>query len=164
MYGEAAKPYTDAKNWSNDYLSPPELVWSLGTFDLDPACPSNMPWETATTMLSEKGLTTEWTGRVWMNPPYRGVLPWVEKFVANNRGICLLNGRSTETRATQLAMKNASAILFPAKRLTFFKPTGEAWAQKWFPSVLVGLSVMDAAALLSISAHEKFGGAFFSRR
>ena len=36
----------------DDYLTPPDLIKALGRFDLDPACPPWMPWETADRMLS----------------------------------------------------------------------------------------------------------------
>ena len=33
---------------SDDWLTPPEIIHALGTFDLDPATPLVMPWLTAT--------------------------------------------------------------------------------------------------------------------
>lgn len=35
-----------------------------------------------------------------MNPPYRGVEKWADKFCYCGQGIALLNGRATETKAT----------------------------------------------------------------
>lgn len=145
------KPYSDQKNWSNTYLTDPKIISITGPYDLDPACPETMPWNTATTHYSEGALERDWFGRVWLNPPYRGVLKWIEKFVSNGSGICLLNGRSTETRATQLAIRNASAVFFPFGRLTFFKETGEPYEQKWFSSVLVGLTNQDKESLQKLN-------------
>lgn len=52
------------------WLTPPELLKALGAFDLDPCCPSRMPWRTAVTMYSplDNGLMAPWFGRVWLNP------------------------------------------------------------------------------------------------
>ena len=58
---------------STTYLTPPELLKVLGPFDLDPCCPTPMPWKTATRMYQtphDDGLFLPWKGRVWLNPPY----------------------------------------------------------------------------------------------
>ena len=57
---------------SATWLTPPEWIQMLGPFDLDPACPPEMPWKTAERMLTPKddGLATPWQGRVWLNPPF----------------------------------------------------------------------------------------------
>lgn len=36
-----------ARGLTDDWLTPPDLLRHLGTFDLDPCCPMNMPWSTA---------------------------------------------------------------------------------------------------------------------
>jgi hypothetical protein len=172
-----ATPYSDQKNWSNTYLTDPALVKLLGPFDLDPCCPPKMPWRTARLMLTDgsvrktakgfyypavlNGLDYPWRprDRVFMNPPYRGVLQWARKFVEQNSGIALLNGRATETAATQLIMEKSAAIWFPDHRLTFYKPSGKPFEQKWFPSLLLGLHPEDAARMRRAQA--KFGGNIF---
>jgi len=60
---------TDAKE---DWLTPPELIKSLGEFDLDPCSPSKRPWNTAKKhyTIQDNGLLQQWEGRVWCNPPY----------------------------------------------------------------------------------------------
>lgn len=154
-----ATPYSDQKNWSNDYLTDPDLIAILGPFDLDPATPEKMPWPTATRMIAptEDGLAADWRGkRAFMNPPYRGVLAWAKKFAENRNGIALLNGRSSETRATQTILRAATALWLPEGRLTFFKTSGEPWEQKWFPSLLIGMRERDAAKLRK--AAKVYGG------
>lgn len=138
-------PYSDQKNWSNTYLTDPRLIELLGPFDTDPCVPTDMPWSTAKIMYNEvdDGLKQEWRGRVFMNPPYRGVMKWAEKFSKHGEGIALLNGRATETKATQLIMNNSNSIWFPEGRLAFYKTNGEPWPQKWFPSLLIGMTKHD---------------------
>jgi len=175
-----AKPYSDQQNWSNTYLTDPELVKLLGPFDLDPCCPPQMPWRTARLMLTDGsarkarkgfyhpatlcGLEYPWreSDRVFMNPPYRGVLRWAKKFIEQRSGIALLNGRSTETRATQLIMEHSAAIWFPDHRLTFYKPTGKPFEQKWFPSLLLGLGLEDARRMSR--AQKVYGGQIFIKQ
>ena len=65
----AARPVAESHVW----LTPPAIIEPLGPFDLDPcAAPSPRPWPTAARHieLPEDGLTAEWHGRVWCNPPF----------------------------------------------------------------------------------------------
>lgn len=159
-----ATPYSNQKNWSNDYLTDPKLLRLLGPFDVDVACPRRMPWRTARVMFhvgERNGLREEWSNkrkwrRVFMNPPYRGVLRWAQKFAENANGIALLNGRSTETRATQVILAKCSALWLPSGRLTFYKVSGKPWPQKWFPSLLIGMTHDDARKLER--AAKRYGG------
>lgn len=144
--GKNASAYSDQKNWSNTYLTDPALVRALGPFHCDPCCPPRMPWKTAKRMLTikEDGLNASWgRGRVWMNPPYRGTLAWCRRLAEHGRGIALLNGRSTETRATHTLLEVCSAFYVFDRRLTWYKVTGKPYAQKWFPSLLIGLGGDD---------------------
>lgn len=72
------------------WLTPPDIIERLGPFDLDPCCPANMPWRTATRMVSlpEDGLSVDWSGkRVWCNPPYgREAVPFLRKMAKNANG------------------------------------------------------------------------------
>jgi hypothetical protein len=148
-----ATHYSDQKNWSNNYLTDPKLIKALGRFDLDPACPPKMPWRTARHMWTEKedGLKREWRGRVWLNPPYRNVMEWTEKLAAHEPGGCaLLNGRSTETRATQHLLQNCAGLYLFLGRLTFWRTDGKPFPQRWFPSLLIGMKQRDAAEMVEL--------------
>ena len=74
------------------------VVSVLGTIDLDPCSNSigepNVPADTHYTE-GDDGLSLEWSGRVYMNPPYgRGIDEWVAKLDAGYQ-----NGRITEAVA-----------------------------------------------------------------
>lgn len=103
--------------------------------------------------LDEDGLKSSWAlrngrkPRAFMNLPYRGVMVWAKKFAEHGNGIALLNGRSTETRATQMILAKCAALWLPAGRLTFYKVSGKPWEQKWFPSLLIGMTCNDRAKL-----------------
>ena len=64
--------HQSAKMGKDEWLTPPELIRALGEFDLDPCAPINRPWPTAGGHFTREddGLTKEWFGRVWLNPPY----------------------------------------------------------------------------------------------
>ena len=75
------------------WLTPPELLAKLGTFDLDPCAPIDRPWDTALNHFTKEndGLTQGWFGRVWLNPPYgRGMDLWLNKLAEHAGGGLLL--------------------------------------------------------------------------
>ena len=96
--------HQSAKMISDTWLTPPEIITALGPFDLDPCAAPNMPWRTASRMLTvaDDGLTHDWTGsRVWLNPPYgREIEAWIRKaYEESKKGstvVCLVPAR-TET-------------------------------------------------------------------
>lgn len=78
----------------DDWYTPKWIFDTLGiTFDLDVAAPPGgiewIPTRRYLTM-AEDGLATPWKGRVWMNPPFSRILPWITKFTEHRNGIALL--------------------------------------------------------------------------
>ena len=100
----------------------------MGDFDLDPASCANanrivnaLKFYT----LEDNGLEQPWTGRVWLNPPYDAVGPWVEKLIAeyeagNVTEAVLLVNANTETRWFEKLWK--FSICFVRGRLKFWNP------------------------------------------
>ena len=54
----------DSTTGESTWITPPELQKALGEFDLDPCAADDMPYRTATRMVtkSEDGLKVDWTG------------------------------------------------------------------------------------------------------
>lgn len=79
---------------SDDYYTPRWVFDALGlTFDLDVASPPEGPWHTpceAYYTQADDGLSQDWTGSVFMNPPYSGPTPWVAKWLQHGDGIALV--------------------------------------------------------------------------
>ena len=80
---------------SDDYYTPKWIFDKLGLeFDTDPAQPiggcSWIPVKQYFTIIDD-GLTQEWTGRVWLNPPYSKPAQWVKRFVNHGNGVMLIN-------------------------------------------------------------------------
>lgn len=126
---------------NDEWLTPPEIIYELGPFDLDPCSPINRPWETAIDHYSkiDNGLSKRWGGFVWLNPPYgKMAYRWLEKLSQHNNGIALLFAR-TETKMFQkLVWGQATSILFIYGRLKFYDVNGiESKVNSGAPSVLI---------------------------
>lgn len=110
---------------SVDWQTPPEIVQSLGKFDLDPCASSRQAFRTARRMWTKKddGLSKIWSGRVWLNPPFDpNLLP---KFLAmmseHNNGIALLPLSVTTKWWKAYVWPNAHSILFLDEKLHFYR-------------------------------------------
>lgn len=139
---------TGEKSW----LTPPEIIDALGPFDLDPCCPSTMPWRTAAQMVHwpNDGLKVDWTGkRVWLNPPYgRDAVPFLGRMAVHDGGGILLIFARTDTSAWQdRIFPYAYGILFLRGRLRFHRPDGTQGETASAPSALVAYSERDFARL-----------------
>ena len=119
-----------------EYIAPARTV--LSNIELDP-CSTAEADEVVRAQrfytLEDDGLSKEWAGKVWMNPPYAGDL--IGKFAAKlcrhysagdvSAAVVLVNN-ATETAWFQDMAGYASAICFPRKRVQFWSPRGEAAA------------------------------------
>jgi hypothetical protein len=135
---------------TNDWWTPPELVQSLGKFDLDPcAGVGQTPLADATICPPYDGLALPWHGRVWCNPPYGPhVGEWVKKMAEHGNGILLVFAR-TETRAWQQIWTTASGILLPSRRISFHRPDGTKAKSGTAPSAFVAYGHANVVALFA---------------
>lgn len=130
---------SDAKDYDGDeWGTPPEYIAlareALGTIDFDPA--SNEHAQTvvlAETYLTkaEDGLRQDWSGKVWLNPPYSH--PLVEQFTGRllaqyeegdvEAALCLVNN-ATDTAWCQELLARCVAACFVKTRIPFLDATG----------------------------------------
>lgn len=130
---EKSIPHVARNTGESEWYTPPEYIAAatevLGEIDLDPAS-----CERANTIVKAKqfysiendGLTKEWKGKVWMNPPYSAQLikQFSEKFAASiengavTKGIVLVNN-ATEKEWFQRLVFFSSVIVFPSGRIRF---------------------------------------------
>lgn len=83
-----------AEPTANEWYTPPWLFEQIGlTFDLDVCAPADPTHRTcpANAYLTEAddGLTHEWDGLVWCNPPYASPEPWADRMAKHGDGILL---------------------------------------------------------------------------
>jgi hypothetical protein len=125
-----------------EWYTPPEYICLarqvMGDIDLDPtSCEKANEIVQASKYFTKEddGLSREWRGRVFLNPPYSGSL--VSAFTAKLVDSCLYGGvteavllvnNATETKWGQLALSECDAVCFPKKRIKFLdqdlNPTG----------------------------------------
>lgn len=127
-------------NRKDEWLTPPHIIKSLGDFDLDPCSPVNRPWDTAKHHYTEvdQGLTKNWFGRVWCNPPYSDIHSWLKKCAFHGNAIALVFAR-TETQAFfRNVWDKADSIFFFSGRLQFYHVSGiSSNRNAGAPSVLI---------------------------
>jgi DNA N-6-adenine-methyltransferase (Dam) len=78
---------------SDEHYNPKVLFDALNlTFGTDVCAPEGgVPWIPAINYYSKErdGLSNDWFGLVWMNPPFSKPAPWVDRFIEHNNGIAL---------------------------------------------------------------------------
>lgn len=148
-----------AHNTTIEWLTPPELVKKMGEFDLDPCTPISPPFLHAKTNynINDDGLTKEWKGRVYMNPPYgKGMEKWIEKLKNHGNGIALIFAR-TETKCFfNHIWDDADAVLFVKGRIKFYNIFGEQKGTPGAPSIFIAYGKNNADILERMDISGKF--------
>lgn len=126
---------TGCEEWHTpkEYIDAARAV--LKTIDLDPAS-NDIAQETVKATkyytAQQDGLKQQWSGKVWLNPPYTSGL--IDKFVFKllthyeNKEVLeaiVLTNNATETRWFQ-AIAKVGLCLFPSKRIRFLTSSGQA--------------------------------------
>lgn len=143
----------------DEWLTPPEITNALGPFDLDPCSPIERPWYTAENYYTilDDGLTKEWKGKVWCNPPYgKEAVKWMEKCVDHGNCIALTFARTETKMFFNCIWSKADAILFIKGRLRFHHVTGERADSAGAPSVLIAYGKENAEILKNCNIEGKF--------
>jgi ParB family chromosome partitioning protein len=129
-------PHVAHNSGDHEWYTPEEYVRAarlvLGGIDLDPASTAVANEVIRATVFfsaEADGLARDWSGRVWLNPPYAAdlVAKFAEKLAASfeaglvTAALVLVNN-ATETRWFQRLWSVASAVCFPLGRVKFWHP------------------------------------------
>lgn len=134
------------------WLTPRWILQALGPFDLDPCAAEECPTWTGcgrSFVKSTDGLIQPWQGRVFMNPPYSDVAPWLLKHSLHGPGGVSLVPASVESRMwREFVWPRARGILLLSGRTRFSNPDGSVTTGRPLCSVaLIGWGSYDAGVL-----------------
>lgn len=147
-------------NPTDEWYTPKEIIDALGPFDLDPCAAIKPLWATARHQYTKNddGLSKEWFGRVWLNPPYSRPLieQFVRKMADHNNGIALLFNRSDSKMFHEHVFDRATAILFMRSRVRFYRPNGTQAGSPGCGSVLIAYGYENAFLLQNSGIEGKY--------
>lgn len=118
----------EAAGETNEWYTPRYIFDAIGeTFDLDVACPHDGPRHVpALRWYSDDSLSREWSGFVWMNPPFghqSTKRAWLAKFFSHGNGIALVPDRTSAPWFQEYGPR-ADAILWVSPKIKFERPDG----------------------------------------
>lgn len=144
----------------DEWLTPPQIIKSLGEFDIDPCSPIKRPWPTAKNhfTIEDMGLLQNWEGRVWLNPPYGNETgDWLGKLRLHGNGIALVFARTETEYFQKYVFGVADALLFLKGRLKFYHVDGtQSKMNAGAPSVLIAYGKENAEALKNSNLKGKY--------
>lgn len=120
--------HDNVKNQSVDWYTPKYIFDAISIeFDLDPCSPKGgVPWIPAKNhyCLEDDGLSKDWFGNVWLNPPYgKHTSVWLKRMHEHRNGIALVFAR-TDCAWFHDYVAKADAINFLRGRIKFVDGLG----------------------------------------
>jgi len=127
-------------NKNDDWYTPSQYIDAarivMGSIDTDPAS-SEKAQETVMAKqfftAEQDGLVQDWSGSVWINPPFSDVLPFAEKLISHlesgevTQAIVLTNN-NTDTLWWHKMAELSAGICFTKGRISFYDVYGETSA------------------------------------
>lgn len=129
------KPHVTFNSENDEWYTPEKYIEAaravMGGIDIDPAsCELANETVKAETYYDKEtdGLSQEWYGRVWLNPPYSSALipAFADKLITSDieQAIALVNN-ATDTAWFRKMVERAAAIVFTTGRVRFYKSDKE---------------------------------------
>ena len=115
---------------SDDWYTPPGMLAAIGlTFDLDPCSPGVGHWVPARAVFTKEddGLSRDWRGLVFMNPPFggrNGHVPWLERFLDHANGVAVVRAYTSSEWFHETVVPRAESLLFPKGKTQFLPADG----------------------------------------
>lgn len=133
---------------NDEFYTPKFIFHALGlVFDLDVAAPCNATIHTPHVRRycpCQDGLSKEWGGLVWMNPPFSKCEPWVMKWLNHGNGVALLP--TSKAKWFSELWSRCDAMLLLPSRFKFERPD-DLRADIFMPTILVSMGKIGSEAL-----------------
>lgn len=140
---------------SDEWYTPAYIFEAMGgaMFDLDVASPPRQTHVPCRARLTSGSLEADWTGFVWMNPPFggrNGLTPWLSKFIGHGNGIALVPDR-TSAPWFQAAAPCMDAVMFVSPKIRFERPDGAQGVSPSTGTALMAIGEKGIEALIRMS-------------
>lgn len=133
---------------TNTWLTPKWIIDALGHFDLDPCGYPGHHTAERLICAPNDGLSQQWQGRIWLNPPYgKNTGKWLSKLAHHRNGIALVFAR-TDTKWLQPILY-LHPVFFIEGRIKFLKPDGSEATNAGAPSILIPFGKNNVDAILT---------------
>jgi hypothetical protein len=120
---------------SDELFTPKWIFDALGVqFDLDVASSASPFVEVPTKRfltIADDSLKQDWIGKVWMNPPFSKVTPWIEKWLDHANGFCLVPLSSNGRWITTLWESDAALTYLPTNMAFIGGQDGVMVKHRW---------------------------------
>ena len=147
------------KNTTSEWYTPRWIFEQLGIlFDLDP-CFNNhkIPSKDfCNNHFTDKGLEKNWTGKVFVNPPWSGsgnkkgaIKPWFKKFIEHGNGIIIFPSRTSCDWFQEFAPQ-LDAMFFPDKKVKFLNQNLEIQKQPMQAVCMGSIGLENTKALFNL--------------
>jgi hypothetical protein len=143
----------EADGQSDEWYTPAYIFEAMRPvmFDMDVAAPVDGPRHVpCREWLSADSLTAQWSGFVWMNPPFGGrnaLVPWLDKFFAHGNGIALVPDR-TSAPWFQTYAREAEFVVFLTPKVKFERRDGSTGDSPSTGTALLAAGTEGSLALL----------------
>ncbi len=143
---------------TDEWYTPPHVFEALSTeFNVDVASPGRRvtPWIPAYHFITPSSEAREWSGFVWMNPPFggrNGLVPWLEKFFEHGHGIALVPDRTSAPWWQEFAPR-ADLVLFVSPKLKFIGADGKPGKSPAQGTTLLGIGPNAREPLFRAQRH-----------
>lgn len=138
---------------SDEWYTPRYIFDAMGLhFDLDVSAPIGGPrYVPCSAWIDSRsdGLSAEWRGLVFMNPPFghqKNKKKWLSRFFAHGQGVALLPDRTSAPWFQEFAPK-ADAVCFVSPKIKFERPDGSLGESPGTGTALLALGSKSVRAL-----------------
>ena len=153
-YKKVSKPIIYGHDQGDEWYTPKWLFDALGlVFDIDVCAPIDTTYTSVPAKkyynINDDGLSQDWHGVVWCNPPYSAPEKWALKMIEHGNGLLLTHIPMNAEWCSMVWQACDGIRLF--QRIDFIRPNGEVQRPGlWLQLAAFGKTAFDALQKMSI--------------